>query len=421
VTAGRSIPRQVLAATLTILAVLAVLALVWLLRGPLSWLALAGFIAVAVSGPVGRLQKRMPRGLAIAVVYLGVLVVPMLAALIVVPPLVRAASDLVDQAPAYADEVQRFVNENESLRKLDDDFDLVDQLQKQADALPAKIGDAATWLGDLGIGIVNSVFAAVTILILSVFLVGSGRRWIDALLRIGVPEHEERIRGVLDRMSAAVGAYIGGALLQAAIAGGLAFVVMLILGVPFAAPLAVTVALFGLIPLVGATIAAVIVGVVTLFNDFPTDTIVWVIWAIVYQQLENTVIQPRIQKRAVGVHPLGVMVAVLFGGSLLGVPGALLAVPIAAALQIGVQAWWAWRQEEAGAAAGGRGPAPGGMGGGTPGGDGPGGGTPGGGTPGGDGPVGGGTPAGPLAVLPEHGAGEAGPGGPPGPAGASPA
>lgn len=174
--AGRSIPRSVLAATLTILAVAGVLALVWLLRGPLSWLALAGFIAVAVSGPVGRLQKRMPRGLAVLVVYLGVLLVPALVGLIVVPPLVRAASDLIDQAPGYADEVQRFVDDNETLRRLDDDFDLVRQLEEQADQLPARVGDAASWLGDLGVGIVNSVFAAVTILILSVFLVGSGRR-----------------------------------------------------------------------------------------------------------------------------------------------------------------------------------------------------------------------------------------------------
>lgn len=349
---GRSIPRTVLAATLTILAVLGVLALIYLLRGPLSWLAIAGFIAVAVSGPVGKLEKRMPRGLAITSVYVGVLLVPALVGLIVIPPLVRAASDLIDQAPHYADEVQRYVQGNESLRKLDDDFDLVQQLQNQADKLPARAGDAASWLGDLGIGIVNSVFAAVTILILSVFLVGSGRRWIDALLDVGTPDHADRIREVLDRMAAAVGAYIGGALLQAGIAGSLAYVVMLILGVPFAAPLAVTVALFGLIPMIGATIAAVIVGIVTLFHDFPTTTIVWVVWAVLYQQIENTVIQPRIQKRAVGVHPLGVMVAVLFGGSLLGVIGAILAVPVAASLQIGVQAWWAYRQEVAGGTGG---------------------------------------------------------------------
>jgi predicted PurR-regulated permease PerM len=345
VTPRRSLSRTVLVATLTVLSVVAVIALVYLLRQPLSWLVLAGFIAVAVSGPVNRLSRRMPRGVAIAVVYLGVLLVPVLIGLVVVPPLVRAAGDLVDQAPAYADEVQRFVTQNETLRDLDDDFDLVAQLQKQADSLPARAGDAASWLGDLGVGIVNSVFATVTILILSVFMVGSGRRMIDAGVTATMPRHAQRTGALLDRMAGAVGAYIAGALVQAVIAGGLAYVVMLLLGVPFAAPLALLVSLFGLIPMVGATIAAVIVGVVTLFHDFPTATIVWVIWAIVYQQLENTVIQPRIQKRAVGIHPLGVMVAVLFGSKLFGVAGALLSVPVAASIQIGVREWWRSRQE----------------------------------------------------------------------------
>jgi predicted PurR-regulated permease PerM len=345
VTPRRSLSRTVLIATLTVLSVVAVIALVYVLREPLSWLVLAGFIAVAVSGPVNRLSRRMPRGVAIAVVYLGVLLVPVLIGLVVVPPLVRAASDLVDQAPAYADEVQRFVTQNPTLRDLDDDFDLVSQLQKQADSLPARVGDAASWLGDLGVGIVNSIFAGVTILILSVFMVGSGRRIMDKGIRATMPRHARRTEALLDRMASAVGAYIAGALVQAVIAGTLAFLVMTLLGVPFAAPLALLVALFGLIPMVGATIAAVIVGVVTLFHDFPTDTIIWVIWAIVYQQLENTVIQPRIQKRAVGIHPLGVMVAVLFGSKLFGVAGALLSVPVAASMQIGVSEWWRLRKD----------------------------------------------------------------------------
>lgn len=92
--------------------------------------------------------------------------------------------------------------------------------------------------------------------------------------------------------------------------------------------------LFSLIPLVGATIAAVLIGLVTLFEDFPTVTIIWVIWAIVYQQFENHVIQPQIQKRTVNVHPFITIVAVLFGATLLGVLGALVAIPVAASIQI---------------------------------------------------------------------------------------
>jgi predicted PurR-regulated permease PerM len=92
--------------------------------------------------------------------------------------------------------------------------------------------------------------------------------------------------------------------------------------------------LFSLIPLVGATIAAVLIAIVTLFENFPTATIVWVIWAIIYQQFENHVIQPQIQKRTVNVHPFVTIVSVLFGATLLGVLGALVAIPIAASIQI---------------------------------------------------------------------------------------
>ena len=102
---------------------------------------------------------------------------------------------------------------------------------------------------------------------------------------------------------------------------------MKILGIPFAAPLAVLVGFADLIPLIGATIAAILVGIVTIFADFPIDTIIWAIWAIVYQQLENTVIQPQIQRRAVDLHPFLVLVSVLFGATLFGVAGALLAIP----------------------------------------------------------------------------------------------
>lgn len=122
--------------------------------------------------------------------------------------------------------------------------------------------------------------------------------------------------------------------MQALIAGVSSYVVLLILGVPFRVPLAVLVGVFDLIPLVGATLAAVLVGIVTALVDFPTATIVWAIWAIVYQQVENNLIQPRIQPRAVDVQPFVVLVAVLFGSTVFGVIGALLAVPLAASMQI---------------------------------------------------------------------------------------
>ena len=135
-------------------------------------------------------------------------------------------------------------------------------------------------------------------------------------------------------MASAVGGYVAGALTIAVIAGVATYIVLAILGVPFKGPLAVMAGLFSLIPLVGATIAAVLIGIVTVFQDFPTATIVWAIWAILYQQLENHLLQPQIQKRTVNVHPLITIVAVLFGGTLLGILGAIVAIPVAASIQI---------------------------------------------------------------------------------------
>jgi predicted PurR-regulated permease PerM len=131
-----------------------------------------------------------------------------------------------------------------------------------------------------------------------------------------------------------VSGYVAGALAIAFIAGTATFIVLTILAVPFAGPLAVMAGLASLIPLVGATIAAVLIGVVTVFSDFPTDTIIWTVWAIAYQQIENNLIQPQIQKRTVNVQPLITIFAVLCGGTLLGVVGAIAAIPIAASIQI---------------------------------------------------------------------------------------
>jgi predicted PurR-regulated permease PerM len=338
-------PRAIVRIVLIVVAVAAALYLIYLLRTPLSWLFMAAFVAIALSGPVNWLDRRMPRGLAIAAVYLALFAAPVLLGALVIPPLVEQANELVDEAPQYAQDVQEWVNENESLRNLNEDYDITGKLQEEAAKLPNKIGDAAGVLRDIGFGLVNSMFVLFTILILSAFMLGGGRRWIDSALALQPPERAVRLRRVADHIRDAVANYVAGAVLIAVIAGVLAFIVMTILGVPFKAPLAVIVGAFSLVPLVGATIAAVIVGIVTLFTNFPTATIVWVIWAIAYQQFENYLIQPQIQKRTVQLNPFVVLVSVLFGSTLLGVVGAIIAIPLAAAVQISIREWWAYRME----------------------------------------------------------------------------
>jgi predicted PurR-regulated permease PerM len=325
---------DVLRATLTIAGAIFALYIVYLLRKPITWLVIAAFIALALSPPVNFLDRRMRRGFAIAIVYFGLLLIPIGIGALVVPPVVTQTRQFVDRAPHYASDVQDFFKRNRTLRNLDKKYDLGGQLQKKAAELSTKVGSVASVLGDIGLGLVNSVFALVTILILAAFMLGSGPRWREDLLGMLPDHHATRWRSATDEIAKAVANYVGGALAQALIAGFTSYIVMLILGIPFRGALAVLIGVFDLIPLVGATIAAVLVGIVTVFVGFPASTIAWVIWSIFYQQIENNVIQPRIQSRATDVQPFIVLVAVLFGSTLFGVLGALLAVPLAASIQI---------------------------------------------------------------------------------------
>jgi predicted PurR-regulated permease PerM len=326
--------RDIVRIVLTVVCVVVTLYLLWTLRKPIGWLLAAVFLATALSPPVNWLSRRMKRGFAIALTYLGLLLVPILLISLIVPPLISEANNFADHVPQYADDVTNYVQENETLRNLNEDYDITSKLEEEAGKLPDRLGGAAGTLRDIGLGIVNSLFALLTILVMTGFLLGSGRRWTDEVISSRPPEQRARLRRSLDNISSAVSGYVAGALTIAFIAGTATFIVLTILGVPFAGPLAVMAGFASLIPLVGATIAAVLIGVVTVFSDFPTDTIIWTVWAIAYQQVENNLIQPQIQKRTVNVQPLITIFAVLCGGTLLGVVGAIAAIPIAASIQI---------------------------------------------------------------------------------------
>jgi predicted PurR-regulated permease PerM len=331
------ITRVVLRAVLVIVCVAIALYLIVLLRRPLTWIFIAGFLAIALAGPVNFLQRRMKRAIAVAVVYVALIVTPFVFLGVLLPPIITQANNLVNNLPAYATDLSNFVARNHTLHRLQQDYDLTGKLQKEAAKLPSRIGDAAGVLSNIGLGIVNSVFTTVTIIILSIFLMSAGPRWLERWALRYEPEQADWWRRLFQRIGNAVGNYVAGALAQATVAGVTSWLVLLILGVPYALPLAVIVFVLDLVPLVGATLGAVIVGIVTLFSHFPIDTIVWTIWAIVYQQVENSVIQPRIQARAVQLEPLIVLIAVLFGSTLFGVLGALLAIPVAAAIQITIR------------------------------------------------------------------------------------
>jgi predicted PurR-regulated permease PerM len=339
-------PRAILRVVLIVVASALALYILYRLRTPLGYLFIALFLAVCASAPVSVLSRRMRRGSAIALVYLGIILIPVIIGAILVPPGIEAVSNLVNDLPEYAEELDETFQENDTLRSLDEDFDLTEKVQTLAeDAQGGALGSAAGTLTDVGAALVSGLFAVVTILVLSMFIVARGPQWLDAALRTRPKREAEVLRRALLAMADAVSSYVAGALLQAFIAGTISYVVLELLGVPAPLALAVIIAILDLIPLVGATIGAVIVGLITLFTDFPTVTIIWAAFAIGYQQFENYVIQPRIQSRAVDLDPFVVVIAALFGGTLFGIIGALVAIPVAAAIQIGVVEFLRYRRE----------------------------------------------------------------------------
>jgi predicted PurR-regulated permease PerM len=338
--------KSILRVVLIVVATAICLYLLYVLRRPLVWLFIAAFLAIALSGPVNLLERKMPRGLAIGLVYLVLLTLPFALAAIFGPPLITQANTLAQNLPVYAHDVTEFVQSDATLRGIEQNFDITQTLEQQAQGLPARLTDAATVLGGVGVVLVNSITSIVIVLVLCAFMLASGRRWIDLALAAQRPERIAKLERVADRIGRAVGNYVGGVMLVALIAGTSSFVVLLILGVPFAGPLAVLVGLFAFIPLIGSAVSAVLVAVVTVFTDFPTATIVWVIYAILYAQIEGNILQPQIQRRALNVHPFTVLVAVLFGATLFGVLGAILAIPVAASLQIAAKEFLDYRQGE---------------------------------------------------------------------------
>ena len=318
--------------------------LIYLLRKPIGWLLIATFLAIALSGPVNVLSRRMKRGFAIALVYLGLLLVPVGIGAIVVPPIIDGGNDLAENAPEYARDVTDFVNDNETLRDINEDYDVTEKIEEEAGKLPSKIGDAAVVLRDVGFGLVNSLFALITILILTAFILGGGRRWLHYGLRFVPEDRARRLERVFDRVGRAVGNYVAGALAQATIAGLTAYIVLTILGVPFAAPLALIIFFLDLIPLVGATIGAVVVGVVTLFAGLSNrhDRL-----GDLLDRLPAGREQPdpaADPEAGCGDQPVPGDRLRPLRRALLGVLGALVAVPVAASIQIGVREYMDYRE-----------------------------------------------------------------------------
>ncbi len=362
-TGGGLIPRlsrpQVTARTVfvvlaTALVFVAALYLIYQLTQIIRWTVIAIFLAVALAPAVNWLQRRgIKRGIAIGIVYLLLMAVIAAIGALIAPPLVDQVTGLV----AFATDLSsRPGGVQQGLQELATRFGLgayVDTLRAQLSTLPSRLGAAAGPLLAVTRGVVSSVTATISILLLTFFLLLDSGPFVAAGLALFNPAQRPRLRRLLGESAGAIHGYINGNLIISLIAGVAAFVVMTIMnftlpgGMPYAVVLALIIALLDLIPLVGATLGAAIVILVGFFVGVPQGLIL-LVYFIIYQQVENNVLQPLVYGRSVQLHPLAIFLAVLAGGQLLGILGALLAIPIAEIIRILGAEFLAGRAEAAG-------------------------------------------------------------------------
>ena len=320
--------------------VLAGLYLLYLIREVVGLVLIAIFFALAIAPAVNWLNDRkVPRWAAILLVYLGIAGGIFGVGLVVVPPIVNGVNNLSEDLPGYVDDLRK----NETFRDYDNKYDITEKLKEQADELPSKLGDAAGTLRDVTVGVFDRLVQLFSILVITFLLLMDGPKILRFAYRQLPDEREALVRAVASDISDAISGYVFGNFVISVLAGLVTYLTLSILDIPFAAPLAVMFGFFDLIPLIGATLGGIIIAIVTAFVDFPTALIVWTIVLIGYQQLENNIIQPVVYGRTVQIHPLVVIVAVLIGAALLGVLGALVAIPAAAAIQSAVRDLWRFR------------------------------------------------------------------------------
>ncbi len=301
---------------------------------PLIWIGTAFFLAVALNPAVNWLSKYMPkksRGLSAALVFaFGLLIVAFLVASFV-PPLVSQTEDLARNLPSYSDQLANgngFVSN--TIRK----FNLVDKLHTSQD----QIGGSLTKASGSFFGVLKSVFsslaAGITIFVLTIFMILEGPYWIETAWKLVPLRKQKNYRPLVQEMYAAVSGFVAGNLLTSLIAAILTALMLTIVNVPYAIPLGILVGLVDLIPLVGATLAALIVVIVAFVAGSVTAGVVMVIFFIVYQQIENHVLQPLVYGKTVNISPLTVLIAILIGAQIGGLLGALVAIPVAASVGI---------------------------------------------------------------------------------------
>ncbi|MFG2054727.1 AI-2E family transporter [Micromonospora sp. NPDC048930] len=328
----RSTARRTLVVIGLVLATVVALGLVWATRRVLVWILVAAFFAVALKPLVDGVERRFVRHRALATLLVFVATFAALAALvaIIVLPLLDEASRFVNRAPDL-------LRETRAGRGPLGDFLERFHLQRYASAHADQLQRYGSRLSQPAVGLVRGVLetvaGTVTVVVLAYLMVLEAPKIVAGILGLVGDGPAERVRRVGRDSSRTITGYLSGNLLISVICGGLTFVVLFLTGVPFAGVIALLVAIADLIPLVGATLGAIIAAGGG-FVHSPTTGLIVLVYFVVYQQVENHLLQPLIYSRAVRLNPLTVLVSVLIAAELAGLVGALLAIPAAGIGQI---------------------------------------------------------------------------------------
>jgi predicted PurR-regulated permease PerM len=330
--------RTILSLLATIIAVAVVLEVIWIARHVITWVLIALFLALALNPAVDWLQRHglSKRGGATAVTSLLTLAFFVGIGFLFVPTLVHQVNEFVNKLPDYVHDV---THGHGRLGFLETKYHIREKVEHAV-----KTGGATKVLGLSGVavsiarGVITIVVATITIAFMTFFMLLEGPVWIERFYGLLPEESQPRWRQVGYDIYRTVGGYVTGNLLISLIAGGLTTVVLLIMGVPFAVALGLIVAILDLIPLAGATIAAILIGTVAFLHSIVAGIVV-IVFFIVYQQIENHLLQPVIYGRTVQLSPLAVLISVLVGAELAGILGALAAIPVAGSIQVLLVDW----------------------------------------------------------------------------------
>jgi predicted PurR-regulated permease PerM len=328
--------------------VLVGLALVLVLQAwhVLTWILIAAFLAAALNPAVEAFERRgFRRGYAAAIVFGLALLVLTGIGFLVIPPLVSQVSDFVNTVPDFIDDLTAGEG---PLGWLQDEYQIVDRIREAIDrqGVGGVLGLSQPVL-DIVRSVVTAVVGAITVIFLTFFMLLEGPRTIRGALAL-IPERSRpRYERVGRDIYRAISGYVTGNLLISLVAGVLSAVVLFAVGSEFAVALGLLVAILDLIPLAGATLAAIIVSTVIFIETDWIRCLVVIAFFISYQQFENHVLQPLVYGRTVQLSPLAVLCAVLVGAQLAGILGALLAIPVAGSLLAIVRELLQYRQDAA--------------------------------------------------------------------------